>query len=118
MEGLQSIATRRGFLQGLTFGLTAFTTPGLFAETLKTTASTTEGPFYPDKMPLDTDNDLLIVNDAITPAVGQVTHLTGRVLTVRYSPFETRWSISGRSTAARRTCTPGAGSRVGTMRTF
>jgi protocatechuate 3,4-dioxygenase beta subunit len=31
-------------------------------------------------MPLDTDNDLLIVNDSITPAVGQVTHLAGRVL--------------------------------------
>ena len=24
----------------------------------------TEGPFYPDKLPLDTDNDLLIINDA------------------------------------------------------
>ena len=59
MSRTQSIATRRGFLQGLTLGLAAFTTPGLFAETLKTTASTTEGPFYPDKMPLDTDNDLL-----------------------------------------------------------
>ena len=35
----------------------------------------TEGPFYPNKLPLDTDNDLLIVNDAITPAVGEITHL-------------------------------------------
>ena len=86
MSRTQSIATRRGFLQGLTLGLAAFTTPGLFAETLKTTASTTEGPFYPDKMPLDTDNDLLIINDAITPAVGQVTHLTGRVLTATAQP--------------------------------
>jgi protocatechuate 3,4-dioxygenase beta subunit len=39
-----------------------------------------EGPFYPDRMPLDTDNDLLIINDAITPAVGDITHLTGRIL--------------------------------------
>ena len=30
---------------------------------------------------LDTDNDLLILNDAITPAVGEITHLTGKVLT-------------------------------------
>src|SRR5687767_7705573 len=80
MSSTQSIATRRGFLQGLTLGLAGFTTPGLFAETLKTTASTTEGPFYPDKMPLDTDNDLLIINNAITPAVGQTTHLSGRLL--------------------------------------
>jgi len=58
----------------------AFTAPGLFAQQLKETATTTEGPFYPDKMPLDTDNDLLILNDAITPAVGQVTLLEGRVL--------------------------------------
>jgi protocatechuate 3,4-dioxygenase beta subunit len=65
-----------------------FTTPGLFAETLKlkTTASTTEGPFYPDKMPLDTDNDLLLINDSTTPAVGEITHLTGRVLTATGQP--------------------------------
>jgi protocatechuate 3,4-dioxygenase beta subunit len=50
------------------------------------TAATTEGPFYPDRMPLDTDNDLLIVNDSITPAVGQITHLTGHVLTAMGQP--------------------------------
>jgi protocatechuate 3,4-dioxygenase beta subunit len=54
--------------------------PGAFAEELVRTPPQTEGPFYPDHLPLDTDNDLLIVNDAITPAVGEVTHLTGRVL--------------------------------------
>jgi protocatechuate 3,4-dioxygenase beta subunit len=58
----------------------------LFAEQLATTAAMTEGPFYPDHLPLDTDNDLLIVNDAITPAVGEITHLTGRILTARGEP--------------------------------
>ena len=43
------------------------------------TARQAEGPFYPDKLPLDTDNDLLIVNDVITPAVGEITHLSGRI---------------------------------------
>ena len=38
-----------------------------------------EGPFYPNRLPLDTDNDLLIINDSITPSVGQITHLTGTV---------------------------------------
>ena len=89
MSSHDSMATRRRFLQGLTVGLSAFTTPGLFAQTLtaRPTASTTEGPFYPDKMPLDTDNDLLVINDAITPAVGEVTHLTGRVLTATGQPI-------------------------------
>ena len=81
---------RRQFLQtlGAGAGLALFSRRGLFAEmlALKPTASTTEGPFYPDKMPLDTDNDLLLLNDAITPAVGQVSHLTGRVLTMTGQP--------------------------------
>jgi protocatechuate 3,4-dioxygenase beta subunit len=63
------------------------TTPGLFAEMLTRTAPFTEGPFYPDSMPLDTDNDLLIINDAITPAIGDITHLSGRVLTQAGEPI-------------------------------
>lgn len=77
---------RRRFLVGGSAAAAFFTTPGLFAEELSRTQSLTEGPFYPDKMPLDTDNDLLIINDRITPATGVVTHLTGRVLTAAGSP--------------------------------
>ena len=44
------------------------------------TPQMTQGPFYPDHLPLDTDNDLLIINDSITPAVGDVTHLSGKIL--------------------------------------
>jgi protocatechuate 3,4-dioxygenase beta subunit len=69
---------RRLFLGALGAGL--FTTRGLFADELERTPRLTEGPFYPDKLPLDTDNDLLIINDKITPAVGEITHLTGHVL--------------------------------------
>lgn len=61
-------------------------TPGAFAEELTKTPYFTEGPFYPDKLPLDTDNDLIILNDSITPAVGEITHLTGRVLTASGQP--------------------------------
>ncbi len=64
----------------------AMSTPGRFAEELFKTPEMAEGPFYPDKLPLDTDNDLLILNDAITPAVGEITHLSGRVLTTAGSP--------------------------------
>ena len=81
---------RRKFLRTLcaSGALAPFMRHGLFAEALelKPTASAPEGPFYPDKMPLDTDNDLLIINDAITPAVGDVSHLTGRVLTMSGQP--------------------------------
>ena len=76
--------SRRRFLGGAAaVGLAAGTfgtARGAFAEELARTPRLTEGPFYPDKLPLDTDNDLLILNDKITPAVGEVTHLSGRVL--------------------------------------
>ncbi|MGC4003267.1 MAG: protocatechuate 3,4-dioxygenase [Pirellulales bacterium] len=78
---------RRRFLRISAFGAALFTTRGLFAEELTRTPAQTEGPFYPDKMPLDTDNDLLIINDAITPGVGEITHLTGKVLTKNGSPI-------------------------------
>ncbi|MEQ8785818.1 MAG: protocatechuate 3,4-dioxygenase [Pirellulaceae bacterium] len=77
---------RRRMLGGLAAGAAFFTTPGLFAEQLVHTPAQTEGPFYPNKLPLDTDNDLLIINDATTPAVGDVTHLTGRILDARGEP--------------------------------
>jgi protocatechuate 3,4-dioxygenase beta subunit len=66
--------------------MAAFTTRGVFAQQIIETASTGEGPFYPNKLPLDADNDLLIINDEITPAVGTITHLTGRVLTTTGQP--------------------------------
>jgi len=58
-----------------------------FAEELTRTPPQTEGPFYPDRLPLDTDNDLLIINETITAAVGEVTHLSGRVLDARGEPL-------------------------------
>ncbi|MBW3541609.1 MAG: intradiol ring-cleavage dioxygenase [Planctomycetes bacterium] len=79
--------TRRAFLNRCAFGAALFATPGLFAEELTRTPPQTEGPFYPDRLPLDTDNDLLMINDGITPAVGQVTHLGGRILDARGNPI-------------------------------
>ena len=78
------VPNRRLFLGAL--GVSLFTTRGLFAEELTRTPAQTEGPFYPNKLPLDTDNDLLVVNDGITPAVGEVTHLTGKVLDAKGNP--------------------------------
>lgn len=72
---------RVGLLAGLA------TVPGAFAERLARTPRQTEGPFYPNKLPLDTDNDLLRINDSITSAVGEVTWLSGRILDRRGEPI-------------------------------
>lgn len=77
----------------------AFFTPGAFAQELTRTPRQTEGPFYPGDLPLDTDNDLLVVNDSITPAVGAVTHLGGRILDSRGEPVKDAvveiWQVDG-----------------------
>lgn len=64
----------------------ALRSPGWFAEELSRTPAQTEGPFYPNKLPLDTDNDLIVINNALTPAVGSITHLHGRVTDVKGAP--------------------------------
>ena len=83
-------SNRRQFLTraGLA-GLTAafFKVPGAFAQALVVTPAQTEGPYYPVTLPLDTDNDLLVINDAITPAVGEITYLNGRVLDLNGNPI-------------------------------
>lgn len=81
--------SRRIFLSSAAVGAAgaaALFTPGVFAEHLVQTPAQTEGPFYPDKMPLDTDNDLLVISNSITPAVGEVTRLSGRILDRRGDP--------------------------------
>src|SRR3984957_9509060 len=88
MQPIDSLLTRRNLLRGgLALGASAFLVRGAYAEELARTPSITEGPFYPPKLPLDTDNDLLIINDHITPAVGEVTHLSGRVLSASGEPI-------------------------------
>ncbi len=78
---------RRRFLRNLTLGAAFFTVPGLYAGELIHTPRQTEGPFYPDHLPLDTDNDLLVINDGLTPAAGEVTYVSGRILDSRGDPL-------------------------------
>ena len=63
-----------------------FSSPGLMAETLILTPLQTEGPFYPDIMPLDTDNDLIVINDSLTPGVGKIAYLRGKVTDIKGNP--------------------------------
>ncbi len=81
------VPTRRLFLGTAALGSLGLFVPGAFAEELTKTPKQTEGPFYPTKLPLDTDNDLLIINDGINPGVGTITHLTGKVLDLKGNPI-------------------------------
>ena len=89
--------TRRKLISTMALALSA---PGAFAEQLMLTPKQTEGPFYPDHLPLDTDNDLLVVNDGITPAIGDVTHLSGRLLDAKGDPIRNAvveiWQVDGK----------------------
>lgn len=103
--------TRRDFLTALTLGsaglpaLKLFTEEHLrwvesgdYAQELTLTPRITEGPFYPDKLPLDVDNDLLIIGKG-DQAFGDITHLTGRVLDAKGNPLSgvtvEIWQVDG-----------------------
>ena len=91
MNVITTTTDRRRFLHGLTMSAAFYSHRGLFAEVLEQhlvlTPAQTEGPFYPKQLPLDTDNNLIAINDAVTPAVGRITHLTGKLLAQTGSPI-------------------------------
>ena len=84
---------RRRILRRIAVGATGLAsyallgTSGAFAEELFRTPRQSAGPFYPKTIPLDADNDLIVVGDSITPAIGQITHLRGRILNVSGEPI-------------------------------
>jgi len=82
-KSLPNVSRRSLLLAG---GAALFTTRGLFAEELKATPGLAEGPFYPDRLPLDQDNDLITIGDGTTPAVGEITNFNGRILTLAGTP--------------------------------
>jgi protocatechuate 3,4-dioxygenase beta subunit len=107
--------TRRRFLRGIGLAAAFFTVPGAFAEELlRRTPSGPRGPLYPDKLPLDTDNDLIMVNDSMTPAVGEITHLSGRVLNDTGAPIRDAvveiWQVDSTATYLKERTSKRAGS--------
>ena len=94
-----TVASRRQFVRGVAWGAAAMMAPGAWADALTLTPSQTEGPFYPDRLPLDTDNDLLLINDAGAQADGDVTHLGGRILDSSGRPLRNAtveiWQVDG-----------------------
>jgi protocatechuate 3,4-dioxygenase, beta subunit len=61
-------------------GAAASILPRRAARAATLTPPQTEGPFYPTELPADADSDLVRVTGAAARAVGQVTHVMGRVL--------------------------------------
>ena len=82
-----SAQDRREFLKLMGLGGLFFMARGAFAQALTLTPEQTIGPYYPDHLPLDLDNDLLLINDAITPAVGAIAWVSGKVLDKNGAPL-------------------------------
>ncbi|MEW8297082.1 MAG: protocatechuate 3,4-dioxygenase [Candidatus Thiodiazotropha sp.] len=57
------------------------------ASVLTKTPRQTAGPFYPTRIPLDSDNNLVDVEGRESPAEGQVTHIFGRLLDTAGRPI-------------------------------
>jgi protocatechuate 3,4-dioxygenase beta subunit len=79
------LARRRLIASGLSTAALVAATPVLAA--LKPTPRQTRGPFYPETIPLDHDNDLVRVKGRAAQAMGEVTHLSGRVLDTDGKPI-------------------------------
>ena len=67
-------------------GLATAALPGVAAARLATPQQM-RGPFYPDRMPLDQDNDLTRLMDG-DPSQGEITDLSGRVLDLDGAPVK------------------------------
>ena len=103
MMSAQSYQTRRHFLRNASLAAGFFTVPGLFAEeVLRKTPWVTQGPLYPQTLPLDTDNDLVKLSNSLTPAIGEITHLSGRLLGLHGEPVRNAvieiWQVDSRAT--------------------
>lgn len=71
--------SRRRLLHSLLLATGGIITNDLYAEALALTPRATEGPYYPDHLPLDQDNDLLRIKDGAV-AEGVIANFGGRLL--------------------------------------
>lgn len=78
---------RRTVLKSLLAGSLGCSPHLALAQGLIATPAQTEGPFFPDRLPLDQDNDLTMVSGHRTPAAGEFTDLTGRIIDLNGKPL-------------------------------
>ena len=81
---------RRHVVRGIVATAAATLLPGVpsagAATGLIATPAQTEGPFYPTDWAGDVDNDLVVVTGEAAHALGQITHILGRVLDTSGAP--------------------------------
>ena len=80
--------SRRRLLHSLLLTTGGIITGSVYAEALTLTPRATEGPYYPDHLPLDQDNDLTLITGGKAPANGVVTEFGGRLLNVDGKPIQ------------------------------
>lgn len=78
--------SRREFVALSAFGIGACAVGDLRAVNLVLTPAQTEGPFYPDTLPLDQDNDLVSIRGRGQASKGVVAQLHGRIRDARGEP--------------------------------
>lgn len=79
--------SRRTLLRSLLLTTGGIITSDIYAEALVLTPRCTEGPYYPDHLPLEQDNDLARISGG-TPAGGVITEFGGRLLDVDGKPLK------------------------------
>jgi protocatechuate 3,4-dioxygenase, beta subunit len=77
---------RRTLLRSLLLTTSGIITAEVYAEALTLTPRMTEGPYYPDHLPLDQDNDLLRIQGNSADSAGVITEFGGRVLDAQGKP--------------------------------
>src|SRR5437763_938784 len=71
---------RRRLLRSLLLTTGGIITSEIYAEALTLTPRATEGPYYPDHLPLDQDNDLIQIARDKSTAHGSIANFGGRLL--------------------------------------
>ncbi|HRH96895.1 MAG TPA: protocatechuate 3,4-dioxygenase [Prosthecobacter sp.] len=79
--------SRRTLLRSLLLTTGGIITSDIYAEALTLTPRATEGPYYPDHLPLDQDNDLTRIIGGKAPSGGIVTEFGGRLLNADGKPL-------------------------------
>ena len=83
----QTDPTRRQILRAMLLAVVGVQVPAAAAAQLLRTPPQSRGPFYPTRLPLDRDNDLVTVAGRSGIAKGEITNVIGRILNERDRPI-------------------------------